>query len=383
MTKTHKKWTLRSLVMPVATAAAMTLSSSAFAFTDVLETPAMKSSKAVESLLLDIERLDSGRLVSVGERGHILYSDDHGKSWAQSNVPVIVNVIATDFPTATTGWAVGHDGVVLKSTDAGESWTKQFDGFRANEKTLEQMAQAVEELEAQVEAASDAELEDLEYELEEAQYRLEDAEYDLEAGSTKPYLDVWFKDDQNGFVIGAYGQIIKTSDGGENWVNISSKLDNPDGFHLNAISETQPGTLFIVGEAGIILRSTDSGDSWERVESPYDGSLFGAVSTRQLNGVLVYGLRGNVYRSSNLGDDWEHIEVNTEQTLNSGSAFKDGTIMLVGNNGVVLKSYDSGRNFTSKVREDRSSLVGITESKDGGIVLVGNGGLFLALPNAE
>ena len=388
MTRTLKPWTLKSVILPLAAASAMSLSSSLFAFADVLEKPVMKSTMAVESLLLDVERLDSGRLITAGERGHILYSDDQGKSWKQAEVPVIVNIIATNFPTSKVGWAVGHDGVVLKSTDAGESWVKQFDGFRANQKTLDQYTVAVKTMETQLENASEladgsVDVEELEYQLEELQFKLEDAQYDLEAGSTKPYLDVWFKNEQTGFVVGAYGQLIKTTDGGENWISISNEIDNPDGFHLNAITETQPGTLFIVGEAGIILRSTDSGQSWTRVESPYEGSLFGASPTRQLNGVLVYGLRGNVYRSSTLGDQWEAIKVNTKQTLNSGSAFKDGTIMLVGNNGIILKSYDSGRNFTSKVREDRASLVSITESQDGGIVLVGNNGLLLALPNAE
>jgi len=383
MVKTVKTRALKSLLLPIVAASGFSLSQQALSFSDVLDTPAVKSSQAVESLLLDVDLLDGGRLVASGERGHILYSDDNGKSWVQSDVPVIVNIIAANFVSDTTGWAVGHDGVVLKTTDGGESWIRQFDGFKANEQTLIQRQKFVESLEAQLEEASDDEIEDLEFALEEAQFSLEDAQFDLDGGSTKPFLDVWFKDENTGIIVGAYGQMFETTDGGATWNNIASRLDNPDRFHLNSIVEVQPGSLVVVGEAGLIMRSTDDGATWETLESPYDGSFFGAVSTRQLNGLLVYGLRGHIFRSSDLGDSWEEIEVNTEQTLNSGRAFKDGTIMLVGNNGVVLKSYDSGRNFTTTVREDRSSLVGIEESKDGGIVLVGQDGLYLALPNAE
>lgn len=383
MVKTVKTRALKSLLLPVVAASGFGLSQQALSFSDVLDTPAVKSPKAAESLLLDVDRLEGGRLVAAGERGHILYSDDNGKSWVQSDVPVIVNIISTDFVSDSIGWAVGHDGVVLKTTDGGETWIRQFDGFKANEQTLVQRQKFVENLEAQLEEASDEEIEDLEFALEEAQFSLEDAQYDVDDGSTKPFLDVWFKDENYGIIVGAYGQMFETTDGGATWNNVASKLDNPDRFHLNAIVEIQPGSLVVVGEAGLIMRSTDDGSTWETLESPYDGSFFGAVSTRQLNGLLVYGLRGHVFRSSDLGDTWEEIEVNTEQTLNSGRAFKDGTIMLVGNNGVVLKSYDSGRNFTTTVREDRSSLVGIEESKDGGIVLVGQDGLYLALPNAE
>jgi len=383
MVKTVKTKAMKSLLLPLVATAGFSLSQQAMSFSDVLETPAVKSTKAVDSLLLDVSLLDNGRLIAAGERGHILYSDDNGKSWVQSDVPVIVNIIAADFVNNSTGWAVGHDGVVLKTTDSGESWVRQFDGFKANEQTLVQRQKRVEALEAELENASEDDVEDLEYMLEEAQFSLEDAQFDLEGGSTKPFLDVWFKDEMRGLIVGAYGQMFETTDGGETWNNVATRLDNPDRFHLNSIVEVQPGSLIVVGEAGLIMRSTDGGASWETLESPYDGSFFGAVSTRQLNGVLVYGLRGHVFRSSDLGDNWEPIEANTEQTLNSGRAFKDGTIMLVGNNGVVLKSYDSGRNFTTTIREDRASLVGIEESKDGGIVLVGQDGLYLALPNAE
>jgi photosystem II stability/assembly factor-like uncharacterized protein len=383
MVKTVKTRALKTWLLPLVAASGLSLSQQALSFSDVLDTPAVKSPKAAESLLLDVERLSGGRLVAAGERGHILYSDDNGKSWVQADVPVIVNIIAAHFVSDTTGWAVGHDGVVLKTTDGGQSWVRQFDGFKANEQTLIQRENFVQELEAKLDEASGDEAEDLEFKLEEAQFALEDAQFDVQDGSTKPFLDVWFKDENYGIIVGAYGQMFKTTDGGESWNNVADKLDNPDRFHLNAIEQIQPGSLVVVGEAGLIMRSTDNGESWETLESPYDGSFFGAVSTRQLDGLLVYGLRGHVFRSSDLGDSWEEIEVNTEQTLNSGSAFKDGTIMLVGNNGVVLKSYDSGRNFTTTVREDRSSLVGITESNDGGIVLVGQDGLYLALPNAE
>jgi len=46
----------------------------------------IESAKAVESLLLDVAHAGA-RLVAVGDRGHILYSDDDGASWAQAKVP--------------------------------------------------------------------------------------------------------------------------------------------------------------------------------------------------------------------------------------------------------------------------------------------------------
>ena len=47
---------------------------------------AIESQRASESLLLGITRAGK-RLVTVGERGHVLYSDNEGESWQQGKVP--------------------------------------------------------------------------------------------------------------------------------------------------------------------------------------------------------------------------------------------------------------------------------------------------------
>ena len=47
---------------------------------------ALESAKASRSLLLDVTHAGN-RMVAVGDRGHILYSDDQGKSWTQAKVP--------------------------------------------------------------------------------------------------------------------------------------------------------------------------------------------------------------------------------------------------------------------------------------------------------
>ena len=96
-------------------------------YVDVLETPAIQSELAIKSWLVDVARAGN-RMVTVGQRGHILYSDDAGKTWRQASVPVSSDLTAVYFPTPTQGWAVGHDGVVLHSTDTGATWTKQIDG---------------------------------------------------------------------------------------------------------------------------------------------------------------------------------------------------------------------------------------------------------------
>jgi len=84
----------------------------------------------------------------------------------------------------------------------------------------------------------------------------------------KLWEDVFFVDYNNGWAVGAKGDIIHTSDGGNNW--ISQTVDTS--FSLLAcyfISSTEGwvvggsyDTLTGRGEGGVILHTTDGGNTW-------------------------------------------------------------------------------------------------------------------------
>lgn len=292
---------------------------------------AIESRRAVSSLLLDVARAGE-RLIVAGDRGHVLYSDDEAQSWNQAKVPTRQMLTAISFVDAQHGWAVGHDALILATTDGGQTWTRQYE------------------------------------------------EREREA----PLLDVWFENTSHGIAVGAYGALLETTDGGQSWDDISDRIDNEDGFHLNAIG-TAGGALFIVGEMGGIFRSDDQGQTFERVESPYEGSFFGVADTGQAGGVLVFGLRGNMFRSTDLGQSWEDVRIadgdNTfEAGLADGSLLRDGRIAVVGHSGAVLVSDDQGRSFALFSRPDRRSLAGVTSTSQGNLILVGQGGIRVATP---
>ncbi|MFJ1572380.1 hypothetical protein K3F44_12075 [Pseudomonas sp. S07E 245] len=289
-----------------------------------------ESAKAVDNLLIDAAHAGK-RLVVVGDRGHILFSDDQGKTWSQARVPTRQLLTAVFFIDDKRGWAVGHDAQILASSDGGATWSKQF--------------------------------EDLAREA--------------------PLLDVSFVDAQHGFAVGAYGALLETTDGGQHWQDVAERLDNPDQLHLNGIAAIKDSGLFIVGEQGSMFRSGDNGATWSRVEGPYEGSLFGVLGTAQAHTLLAYGLRGNLYRSSDFGDSWQQIALTASRGplqfgLASAALLEDGSIVLVGNGGSVLRSRDDGLTFSVFNRADRIALAGVTSLADGGLLLVGQGGIHLA-----
>lgn len=350
--------------------------SSQAAWQDPLVTPALATDRAHESLLLDITRIGS-RLVAVGAHGHIVYSDDSGKSWLQAQTPSSATLTAVYFPSATKGWAVGHDGLILHTRDAGETWDKQFDGYLANKAIVigarKNKARAIEVLDNAKNSGDSTAIDNAEMALESITYALEDAQYDQKSGSTKPFLDVWFYDANKGFAVGAYGMVFYTQDGGKNWVDWSAHLINSDRLHLNGISMVGPRALMIVGEQGLILRSDDMGESWRPTPSPYEGSYFGL--TAKNDDVLVFGLRGNLYHSIDGGIQWKKIHTGSEQTLMSGFIKTDKSIVLVGNGGSVIFLNRQAESPKSIILPSRTTSASVVQAPDGELVIVGEAGI--------
>ena len=289
---------------------------------------AVEAPLAVESLLLD-GAVAGERVVVVGERGHILISDDDGASWTQAKVPTRVLLTAVHMHDERTGWAVGHDAVILRTGDGGETWTM-------------------------VHQAPDEEL---------------------------PLLDVWFRNERTGFAVGAYGYFLATEDGGETWV---ARTISEDDFHLNALvpvversSESQPAPsqrLYIAAEAGVAYRSEDAGKTWRELPSPYAGSWFGGLALDEKQ-VLLTGLRGHLFRSEDAGETWSQVPTDTHATLTGAVRLPSGSIVITGLEGSVLTSEDGGRSVSVRRLPSRKGISAALPLADGGVLLIGEFGV--------
>ncbi|MDD9979852.1 MAG: YCF48-related protein [Gammaproteobacteria bacterium] len=289
---------------------------------------AAKAPLAIESLLLD-GAVAGSRLVVVGERGHILVSSDDGASWTQAEVPTRVLLTAVHMHDERIGWSVGHDAVILRTGDGGETWTL-------------------------VHQAPEEEL---------------------------PLLDVWFRDERTGFAVGAYGYFLVTEDSGETW---TARAVSEDDFHLNALvpvverspeSERPPTQrLYIAAEAGVAYRSDDGGKTWRELPSPYAGSWFGGLALDG-NEVLLTGLRGHLFRSEDGGEAWTEVATGTQATLTAAIRLPSGSIVITGLEGSVLTSEDGGRSVSTRRLPSREGITAALPLADGGVLLVGEFGV--------
>jgi photosystem II stability/assembly factor-like uncharacterized protein len=340
---------------------------------------ATPSSLAQQFLLLGVARAGTGRIVTVGEYGHILLSDDEGKTWrqaksVQSKVTLTSVVFAAD---GQRGWAVGHDTTVLHTADAGETWTRQYGG----------------------------------------------------TDSDNALLTVVFLDDQRGLAMGAFNYTIETADGGKTWSRrqLTGEAPKPaapapdkpaepaapaqdadaaqaqadaeaeakakergldgayqtaegDDAHLNAAFLGPNGAVYVAAEAGKFYRSSDSGKTFERIQTPYPGSYWGGVVLTD-GSIVLTGMRGNIWRSVDQGKTW--TKANTapaDQSLASVIQAADGSLIAVGLSGGILVSKDGGKSFGVYYRDDRKSLNSVVTTADGRTLVFGEAGIADVTP---
>jgi len=314
---------------------------------DVLDKPAVASALAARSLVNGLA-LAGHRVVAVGQRGHVLLSDDQGKSWQQAAVPLSSDLVAVTFPDADHGWAVGHDGVVLASSDGGRTWTRQLDGRGLGDVLVKHYS-----------ASGDAKW-------------LAEAQRFASQGAENPLLDVWFDDARNGYVVGAFGLVLRTADGGKTWEPLLHATDNPKALHLYAVRRVG-GDLYVAGEQGLLLKLDAERGRLVALSIPYQGTLFGLVGNERV--VLAYGLRGNVVRSTDRGRTWSAVPTGVPVGLTAGTLDDKGRIVLASQAGHVLVSADDGASFAPLKTERPLPAAAVTRAGAGTLVVGGPRGI--------
>jgi photosystem II stability/assembly factor-like uncharacterized protein len=341
----------------VAIASALAPLAGARGFVDVLDTPAQRSPLAAKSLMQAVTRAGD-RLVAVGQRGHIVVSADGGTTWKQSAVPVSSDLTAVCFVDAKQGWAVGHDGVVLHTLDGGDTWRLQLDGRKANDLLLIAMKRNV----------------DAEQGSNETKKLLGEAERYKEQGADKPFLDVWFEDAKNGFVVGAYNLIFRTRDGGTTWEPWFDRTDNPKFFNLHAIRPVGD-SVYIAGESGLLLKLDPAAERFRALTVPYTGSFFGIAGAKA--SVLAFGLRGNVYRSDDAGASWVKVDVGLPSAVVAAVRTSRDATLLADVGGRVAATDDGGHTFTKVALKQPMPVAGLAEASDGRLALAGPRGVAI------
>lgn len=316
--------------------------------------PAANSALAARSPLMAVARAGQ-RIVAAGPRGHVVFSDNEGKSWTQASVPVSTDLVALSFPSANQGWAVGHGGVVIHTSDAGATWTKQMDGAGFSELAQSYYAKMASEHPSPA----------IEMALRQAKALATD-------GSTRALLDVYFQDDRIGYVVGVFNRIFRTDDGGATWTPWMERTGNSRELHFYSI-RNNGGHIQLTGEQGMVWEIDLVKNVLQAIPAPYKGTLFGSIGAGK--NLFVFGMRGGLFRSADQGVTWTKAAVPEQGGITGGVVLGDGRLVLATQSAKVLVSDDGGASFRSVQLSKPMPYFSVASVASGKLALTGAEGV--------
>ena len=327
---------------------------------DVLNLPASATEFADKAPLFVVRKFGD-RYFSAGARGHIIFSDDNGETWTQASVPVRSTLLDIFFLNDKLGWAVGHEGVILHSSDGGLNWELQYDGVRYGEEGLAFYSKL----------AAENPDDDL------YPYMIGEMEFAIEQGADKPFFGVVFYNENHGHAAGAYGMILVTRDGGKTWQHVLHHMENDDFYHIFDFTPLpEPGQSFLVGEAGLLMVGDINLERGVRVHSvPWEGSFFTAIDAAD-GAIVMGGLRGRMFRTEDAGTSWTVVEKPPTSAVVALSRMADGTLVGGGVAGEILVSKDDGKSFAmSPASLTVGPIFDLTEGTGNSLLVAGPTGI--------
>ncbi len=257
----------------------------------------------IESSLNEIVNIPgSNRLMAVGSGATIMYSDNEGASWIISYKPAgisrMTNLNAIHFVNSDLGFVVGNHSTLLKTTNSGASWV------------------------------------------------------DISPAGNMDFLDVYFMDEQTGFVT-KYDTVMKTTDGGSTWVQTQLKTWRYYPKHLHFINDT---TGFLGNTNGsYYFKTTDGGDSWDSTTIVTDTENISLSAIKFLDeniGIIsgeIYNISYSYYlifRTDDGGETWSEVYSHSFNSIKNIYFFDSLTGFTVGPrimyDNMILKTDDGG-----------------------------------------
>jgi photosystem II stability/assembly factor-like uncharacterized protein len=285
----------------------------------------------------------------VGDNGTILRTTNGGTDWTHQACGTVCNLYSVQFIDCNLGWALaGDSGAILKTTNGGNNWGRSF--IAAGEK---------------ITSVCFAD-KNTGWVVSNSFYSIV---YKTINGGTNwtpvnmntGYISsVQFADNNTGWAVGSrfdynwgvnYARILKTNNGGLSWTDQLGLYELPY-VDLNSIHFIDNNTGWVIGPGNLILRTTNGGAYWGYCSSG-DSRYISSIYFIEKKYGWISGFDGNssgfIMKTTNGGNSW------TKQTTATGYDilkiyFTDKINgWAVGYNGAILKTTTGGDdNFSNE-----------------------------------
>jgi photosystem II stability/assembly factor-like uncharacterized protein len=228
----------------------------------------------------------------VGVNGLIRKTTDGGATWADQNSGISTDLYSLSFVDTETGWVGGLGGIILNTTNGGRTWAQQHSG-------IQRLCRAVQ-----------------------------------------------FIDALHGWMVCDSGVILSTTNGGTSWTRQSS----PTTTTLNSVAFTSAENGCISADNGVMLRTTNGGATWTSAKVDTTLNLWGIAFGDAMHGCIVgsdlnYN-SGYVFTTTDGGGTWKQGNTNLSP-LFTVQLFSNNSGWATGRSGSVYKTTDGGNTWTS------------------------------------
>lgn len=254
--------------------------------------------------------------------GRNLTTKDGGATW-QAKTTSFGTAKSVQFVNKTTGWLVGSDSRLYKSTDAGQSWTN-------------------------VAIASGVSFNSVSFSNENLGWS--QRSYGAQWAYTKDGGKTWTEmalpsgvatmrfGDQAWVAAGSAGALYVSTDSGATW----NARYTGTSVQLLAAAFADAKTAWIVGEQGMVLKSEDSGAQWTRVNLPSGNATLRDIRFANAKVGWIVGDAGVVLATRDGGKTWQLQASGTNLPLYGIQVADINTAWITGVNGLVLATGTGG-----------------------------------------
>ena len=295
----------------------------------------------------------------------ILSTTDAGTTWqskyAYSEQTGLLSVFVTG---AGKGWALGYSGVVYITEDNGYSWTQILSGgigsytgdrincvFMINDNVgwAAGSRKGIQIYPLILKTTNGG--------------KIWKTIYERNNSWNKYFSEIFFINENVGWVCQAGGAIYKTTNGGENWISI-----NPPGYD---------GEIFFINQdtgwaatTWGVSKSTNGGIDWVLKNSTISHSLYFS----NINNGWATGLGGSILKSIDEGESWVSKTSGTTSNFNSINFHNNNVGICVGNSGTILLSTNGGESWNPKTIGTTADLYSVAFTNMTTAWIAGSGG---------
>lgn len=181
----------------------------------------------------------------------------------------------------------------------------------------------------------------------------------LDAPEGGRYDDVFFVNPALGWACNANGEIFHTVNSGANWV-VQTSLAS----YLRSIEFISPDTGFCGGlmSGSYFFKTTDGGQNWQNITAEVPGLTGGICGLScpgngRVYGCGVWSTPAYIIKSDDSGQSWEKIDMSAYATalvdiffITPDSGWVSGTAQPATEGGIILSTSDGGLTWNTKIK---------------------------------